>query len=116
MPRSARSLIGTVAAVALAVVVAVMIGAPAPSSATPAAVPVDADSATGTVRAIAAEPAELDQAASARVSAMSTREKAASVVMGHIPTTDPARLAQYMADSGVGGFILMGANIPSTED
>ena len=53
--------------------------------------------------------------AALRVAAMSTREKAASVVMGHIPTTDPVALAQYMTDSGIGGFILMGANIPGTE-
>ena len=46
---------------------------------------------------------------------MSTREKAASVVMGHIPTTDAGALASYMAGTGIGGFILMGANIPPTE-
>ena len=46
---------------------------------------------------------------------MSTREKAASVVMGHIPTTDAAALAGYMTATGIGGFILMGANIPATE-
>ena len=45
---------------------------------------------------------------------MSTREKAASVVMGHIPTTDAATLARYMAGTGIGGFILMGANIPAS--
>jgi beta-N-acetylhexosaminidase len=112
MPRRPRSLIGAVAAVALAV----MIPVTAPSSASHATVPADADSAAGTVRVIAAEAAGPEEAASARVSAMSTREKAASVVMGHIPTTDPARLTQYMGGSGIGGFILMGANIPSSED
>jgi beta-N-acetylhexosaminidase len=46
---------------------------------------------------------------------MSLRERAASVVMGHIPTTDAAALHAYMASSGVGGFLLMGANIPGDE-
>jgi beta-N-acetylhexosaminidase len=51
----------------------------------------------------------------ARVSAMDTREKAASVVMGHIPTTDPAAAAAYMRDNALGGFILMGANVPADD-
>lgn len=46
---------------------------------------------------------------------MSTRERAASVVMGHIPTTDPAALHDYMSADGLGGFILMGANVPGDE-
>jgi beta-N-acetylhexosaminidase len=53
--------------------------------------------------------------AATRVAAMSVREKAASVVMGHIPSTDRTALADYMTSSGIGGFILMGANIPGTE-
>ncbi|MFJ6652451.1 glycoside hydrolase family 3 N-terminal domain-containing protein [Microbacterium sp. NPDC091313] len=80
-----------------------------------------AGTATGTatpesrVRVVAAsEPTERD-AAAARVAAMSLREKAASVVMGHIPTTDPARAAAYMSQNGLGGFILMGANVPRDE-
>ena len=44
---------------------------------------------------------------------MSIAEQAASVIMGHIPTTDPVALSAYMAQ-GFGGFILMGANIPGT--
>jgi beta-N-acetylhexosaminidase len=46
---------------------------------------------------------------------MPLRERAASVVMGHIPTTDAAALHDYMASSGAGGFLLMGANIPGDE-
>ncbi len=46
---------------------------------------------------------------------MSVRERAASVVMGHIPTTDPAALHAYMQSGGLGGFLLMGANIPGDE-
>lgn len=47
------------------------------------------------------------------VAGMSTAQQAASVIMGHIPTTDTAALSAYMAQ-GLGGFILMGANIPPT--
>lgn len=46
---------------------------------------------------------------------MSLRERAASVVMGHIPTTDAAALRSYMESTGAGGFLLMGANIPDDE-
>ena len=68
--------------------------------------------------AVRVEPASADdtaRAAKAAVAAMSTRQRAASVVMGHIPTTDPAALQAYMQSSGIGGFILMGANIPADE-
>src|SRR5688572_16515483 len=71
------------------------------------------DSERGSVRVVPA--AEHDAEAAARVAGMSTREKAASVVMGHVPTTDAATLAEYMGRTGIGGFILMGANIPATE-
>ncbi len=53
-------------------------------------------------------------AAAQIVSDMSVRERASTVVMGHIPTTDPSALRDYMSE-GLGGFILMGANIPATE-
>ncbi len=53
--------------------------------------------------------------AEALVADMTTAEQAASVVMGHIPTTDAAALHAYM-QQGLGGFILMGANIPATDD
>jgi beta-N-acetylhexosaminidase len=49
------------------------------------------------------------------VAEMSTAERASSVVMGHIPSTDPAALSAYMSESALGGFILMGANIPPDE-
>ncbi|KQZ84628.1 glycosyl hydrolase family 3 [Microbacterium sp. Root166] len=69
-----------------------------------------------TVRVEAAPADAIQDAAAQRVAAMSVREKAASVVMGHLPTTDPAALQAYMAATGIGGFILMGANIPPDED
>lgn len=41
----------------------------------------------------------------------STRELAGSVIMATLPSTDPALLHSLMAETGLGGFILMGANI-----
>lgn len=49
------------------------------------------------------------------VAGMSTAQQASSVVMGHIPSVDSSALSAYMADTDLGGFILMGANIPKTE-
>ncbi len=54
-------------------------------------------------------------AASARVTAMSTREQAASIVMGHISTTSSSALNAFMASNALGGFILMGPNVPASE-
>lgn len=48
------------------------------------------------------------------VADMTIAEQAASVVMGHVGGTDPATMAAYMTQ-GLGGFILMGSNIPATE-
>lgn len=97
---------------------AVMVGA-----AGPGAVPVAAETSSGTasggeVRVVAAP---LDSSASSsraaeRVAAMTLREKAASVVMGHIPTADPAAASAYLGANGLGGFILMGANVPANEE
>lgn len=50
------------------------------------------------------------------VAEMTTTEQAASIVMGQISTQDPAELSAYMAATGLGGFILMGANVPASED
>ncbi|GAA2014003.1 glycoside hydrolase family 3 N-terminal domain-containing protein [Microbacterium ulmi] len=107
MPFARRSALVVASAMLAAVVVC---AAPADAS-TPSSSP----DGGGVVRVQAAEPADIAEAATARVAAMSTREKAASVVMGHIPTTDAASLHDYMARTGIGGFILMGANIPATE-
>ncbi|PCE14089.1 glycosyl hydrolase family 3 [Microbacterium sp. SZ1] len=63
----------------------------------------------------AADGGGIDARAAQLVERMSTAEQAASVVMGHIPTTDPTALASYM-QQGFGGFILMGANVPEDGD
>ena len=49
------------------------------------------------------------------VDAMTIEEQAASVVMGHIPSTDPEEVGDYMR-SGLGGFILMGSNVEGDEE
>lgn len=80
-----------------------MVGATAPGTAGPRPAVVEPADAGG-----ASETAER------LVSQMTTAQQASSVVMGHIPSTDTASLTAYM-DSGLGGFILMGANIPASE-
>ncbi|NYE20567.1 glycoside hydrolase family 3 N-terminal domain-containing protein [Microbacterium immunditiarum] len=69
----------------------------------------------GTVVVRPADDGAFAARAADMVAAMSTRERAAGAVMGQIPTTDAATLASYMAQTGIGGFILMGANIPGDE-
>lgn len=62
-------------------------------------------------------PSESGPAAEANriVEKMTIAEQAASIVMGHLPTTDTAVLSVYMQESGIGGFILMGENVPPSE-
>lgn len=95
--------------VALAVALAVTVGAGA-RAATETPAPAEPPS----VRVVPAEAAPVDAAARI-VSGLTLQQKAASVVMGHIPTTDPDALHRYMAQNQLGGFILMGANIPGSE-
>lgn len=100
-----------IAAVAVVAAMAVF-GAGAASAAD-----ADADPAaheTGGVR-VEAAAGEVSTEAERAVAAMTLRERAASVVMGHIPTTDTGALRGYMESTGIGGFILMGANIPGDE-
>ena len=73
----------------------------------------DAPPAAGTVRVVAG--GDVQREAVERVAAMTPRERAASVVMGHLPSTDAAAVAAYRDLDDLGGFILMGANIPATE-
>ena len=67
------------------------------------------------MRVVAASEDSLAKQAERLVASMSTAQKAATVVMGHIPTTDVAALGDYMRATGIGGFLLMGANIPADE-
>lgn len=95
---------------------AAVLWAGAPASAATATDDTDTPTSTGAVRVEASAPDATSTAAAREVAAMSLRERAASVVMGHIPTTDPTALRAYMEAGGIGGFILMGANIPAGED
>lgn len=108
-------LLRSAAAIALFTATLVAQGSAVPS---PAAQSLVSAVSAGTSRP--ATTSEADSGASETavevVSAMTTRERAASVVMGHIGTTEPATLREYMAyEGGLGGFILMGANVPETE-
>lgn len=107
MTRSRRWVSGTLALAAMA-----GLCASTPATATAAAsTPVVAHAADTTRPADAERFAER---ASTSVQGMTVAERASTVVMGHIGGTDPVALHAYMA-SGLGGFILMGANIPATE-
>lgn len=96
-----------IAAVAIATVacapVAIVPKAAPTASPTDAVTPAPSPSATPTTAA------EI-------VAGMSLRERAASVLMGHIPTTDTDVLHAYMEEGALGGFLLMGANIPDDEE
>ena len=75
-------------------------------------------SAAGEPRPSLVRPAEGNGPAvraASLVAAMTTKEQAASIVMGHIPTTDAGSLSEYMTSTQLGGFILMGSNVPATE-
>lgn len=84
--------------------------------AVPAAAAPPASSGTASAASSAARPERTGPAAqaAAMVAQMSTAEQAAGIVMGHIVGTDTAALRDYMA-SGLGGFILMGGNIPGSD-
>ncbi|HEX5857170.1 MAG TPA: glycoside hydrolase family 3 N-terminal domain-containing protein [Microbacterium sp.] len=87
----------------------------APASATTPTPASEPDAQGSRVRVEAAPAGATADAASAIVARLSTRERAASVVMGHVPSTDAGALRAYMQTTGIGGFILMGANIPGSE-
>ncbi|WP_217184228.1 glycoside hydrolase family 3 N-terminal domain-containing protein [Streptomyces sp. AC495_CC817] len=101
MLRAARPLLGAALATIVAAAALTAPAEPAEPASTGASV-------SGTGTGPAARAAEL-------VSTMTTAQQAAAVIMGHIPTTDPSALSAYMTQ-GYGGFILMGANIPSDEE
>lgn len=103
-----RRLLGAAAVLAIAAAAAGCVPEPSGS-------PSAAASATPRPRASASPtPTSSQEPAAAIVEDMTTAQQAASIVMGHIPGTDAAALHAYMSQ-GLGGFILMGANIPETE-
>jgi beta-N-acetylhexosaminidase len=104
------SVIKRASGIVAAVVGAALLAGTGPVSAT-TAVP----DSTGMVTVRAATGEDRAALVDRRLAELSPREKAASIVMGHIPTTDAAALRAYVESTGVGGFILMGANIPADE-
>ena len=50
------------------------------------------------------------------VTAMSTRDQAASIVMSTTPGTDAATLRAFVDAEGLGGVILMASNVPGTPE
>ncbi len=67
------------------------------------------------IRVVAGDEAALTVRAAALVAAMTPRQKAGAVVMGHLPSTDPAAVREYMEQTGAGGFIVLGANVAGSE-
>ncbi|WP_221584215.1 glycoside hydrolase family 3 N-terminal domain-containing protein [Microbacterium sp. G2-8] len=86
--------------------------APSPAPSSPTAAPTPTPTPTPTP--IPAPPTVAQRAADL-VADMSTREKAASVVMGHVAGTDPGAFAGYV-EGGPQSVILMGDNVPPTAD
>lgn len=106
MPRRRAWAVGAVAVVAV-------VASAVPTSASAGAAHTERPASAQVATAGTASPDPAERAA-AMVEDMTTSQQAASVVMGHISTTDPAALSAYMAQ-GLGGFILMGGNIPTSD-
>ncbi|MFE6994540.1 glycoside hydrolase family 3 N-terminal domain-containing protein [Microbacterium sp. NPDC057659] len=98
-----RTLLGTITVMTMIALAGCAPGATEPS---PAASPTT-PRATPTPTPTPVDPA------TALVDGMTTAQQAQSVIMGAAPGTDAASLRAYMS-GGLGGFILMGDNIPAT--
>ncbi|WP_324014764.1 glycoside hydrolase family 3 N-terminal domain-containing protein [Microbacterium sp. JZ37] len=85
---------------------------PAPSE-SPSEAPTEAPEppAEQTVRVEAADADAYTQRAAQIVADMTPEQRAGTVVMGHIPSRDADTVRAYLADSDLGGFLLMGANV-----
>lgn len=66
------------------------------------------------VSVVAAPDDAIAERARSIVAGMPVRARAETVVMGHIPSSDPSTLAEYMRATPMGGFILMGSNVPDS--
>ena len=102
-----------VAAVGLLVAVGVVALSASPGAMAAPSPPTSTTDDSAPVVVEAADADALHDRAAAMVAQLSVTQQAASIVMGHVAGTDPAALHAYM-QSGLGGFILMGANIPAT--
>jgi beta-N-acetylhexosaminidase len=99
---------------AVAILAAVLVSMAAAPQVAGAATDEAADGAP--VRVVAATDDDLTARAAAIVAAMSVEQKAAAIVMVHTPGTDPGALGAFLRDTGAGGFIVMGANVPAGAD
>jgi beta-N-acetylhexosaminidase len=99
---------------AVAILAAVLVSMAAAPQVAGAATDEAADGAP--VRVVAATDDDLTARAAAIVAAMSVEQKAAAIVMVHTPGTDPGALGGFLRDTGAGGFIVMGANVPAGAD
>ncbi|MEU4015550.1 glycoside hydrolase family 3 N-terminal domain-containing protein [Microbacterium sp. NPDC028030] len=98
-----------------ALAIAAMVGLCATATASASVVPATSTAAPARTATPGATPGTTPSArAAALVHEMTVAAQASTVVMGHVAGTDPAALRAYM-ESGLGGFILMGANIPESE-
>lgn len=67
---------------------------------------------------VVVQPAEEDvtaERAAELVASLDVRERAGLVVMGYAAGTDGEGLRGYLEESGIGGLILMGDNVPGDE-
>lgn len=111
--RIARSLTRLAVGAALLLAPTACASAPAaePAPGTPSAAPSAAPSPE------TPSPAEeRHRRAAELVAAASVRENVASVLMATAPGTDAEALGAFVADHGLGGFILMGDNVPGAPE
>ncbi|QBR75438.1 glycoside hydrolase family 3 protein [Microbacterium sediminis] len=88
--------------------------APPAHAAAPAAAPAAPEDEAVTV--VAAEPDTIAARAQALAAEMDSRALAGTIVMGHYGTQNPATAVRYLAEARVGGFLLMGSNVPYDEE
>lgn len=86
----------------------------APSSHSPSSVLPEPDEATQTPELSQTE--QIQARAREIVGNTSVRENAASIIMGTIPGTDPDEIVAFVEPRNLGGFIIMGNNVPSNAD
>lgn len=68
------------------------------------------------VTVVAADPDALTARAQALAADMDSRALAGTIVMGHYGTQNAATAVRYMAEARIGGFLLMGSNVPFDEN
>ncbi|HEY8589349.1 MAG TPA: glycoside hydrolase family 3 N-terminal domain-containing protein [Naasia sp.] len=98
----------------MALTVAVLAGCAAPAATSSAPSPTATLSARAPEPEAPTAPLPLEEEAEARLIAMPLRARVASLLMLHYPGADPAALSGFMTETGAGGFIVMGDNLPGS--